>query len=500
MKKVIFTLISLGYGCLSGCADLTHFNDVEKIEGNTAIMMDAKQRGVYYWKRPIPIDSENVEAANQVMNGFCAEPSPDAVSAMAATLGVDLTITDKGKLGLSQSISEGVANIGVRTAAIQALRDIMYRNCEAFASGGITKFGLETLQRRFQNTMVAILSIEQLTGAFRAPPVVINTSSSLGSPESIIELTNKSEIARIAYEEATATEKSKQSELDIQKKALEDAESKLTEFENEIKALEAKKTNGDTLTSEEEKTLASKDTKTTELNEVATAEKEKVSTAEAELDSLKTATKKKKDAYDVIESSRVAATTGGGSTSATANAIPNFGENRMSEQNVDRLASAVENIVETTTQLSYYTEVCTTLIGQNANKKPKSGSPLESCNLLLLAADDKKLRAKVFEAGFVDKMPNDNDEDDDTPDLFDEVTVTPLLSKQNIEFLQSQLKLMGLKDPQDNPLLVDGILGESTKFAIENLKNHCDVKVRKPLPELTDKNIGAIVTYMNECK
>lgn len=500
MKKVFFTLISLGYGCLSGCADLTHFNDVEEIEGNTAIMMDAKQRGVYYWKRPIPIDSENVEAANQVMNGFCAEPNPDAVSAMAATLGLDLTITDKGKLGLSQSISEGVANIGVRTAAIQALRDIMYRNCEAFANGGITKFGLETLQRRFQNTMVAILSIEQLTGAFRAPPVVINTSSSLGSPESIIELTNKSEIARIAYEEAKTAENSKQSELEKQKKALGDAETKLTDFEDDIKAIEGKKSKGETLTPEEETTLASKDTKITELNEVVTAEKEKVSTAEGELDSLKTATKKKKDAYDVIESSRVAATTGVGSTSATANVIPSFGENRMSEQNVDRLASAVEKIVETTTQLSYYTEVCTTLIGQNANIKPEEGSPLESCNLLLLAADDKKLRAKVFEAGFVDKIPNDNDEDDVTPNPFGEVPVTPQLSKQNIEFLQSQLDAMGLKDSQGNQLLVDGILGKSTKFAIEELKNRCDEIVRKPLPELTDKNIGAIATYMNECK
>jgi len=180
--------------------------------------------------------------------------------------------------------------------------------------------------------------------------------------------------------------------------------------------------------------------------------------------------------------------------------IPSFGENRMSEQNVDRLASAVEKIVETTTQLSYYTEVCTTLIGQNANIKPEEGSPLESCNLLLLAADDKKLRAKVFEAGFVDKIPNDNDEDDVTPNPFGEVPVTPQLSKQNIEFLQSQLDAMGLKDSQGNQLLVDGILGKSTKFAIEELKNRCDEIVRKPLPELTDKNIGAIATYMNECK
>lgn len=45
----------------------------------------------------------------------------------------------------------------------------MYRNCEAYALGGASSIGLGTLQRRFQSTMVAILAIEQLTGAVRVP-------------------------------------------------------------------------------------------------------------------------------------------------------------------------------------------------------------------------------------------------------------------------------------------------------------------------------------------
>lgn len=48
---------------------------------------------------------------------------------------------------------------------------------------------------------------------------------------------------------------------------------------------------------------------------------------------------------------------------------------------------------------------------------------LEFCNLFLLVVDDKKFRVKVFEVGFVDKIFNDNDEDDVILNLFGEVLV-----------------------------------------------------------------------------
>ena len=133
IRLIIVVIATLS---ISACAHFTHYNTKSSIDGHSAIFVDAKQRGVYSY-------TKKTAQANEIFRGFCAEPSPDAVSAMAATLGLDLTLTDKGKLGFSSALSEGVANIGLRTAAIQALRDIMYRNCcEAYGLGGITPFGL----------------------------------------------------------------------------------------------------------------------------------------------------------------------------------------------------------------------------------------------------------------------------------------------------------------------------------------------------------------------
>lgn len=114
---------------VTSCASLTHFNSKKELSGQSAVFVDAKQRGVYSVSK---VDADG----NFIWKGVCAEPSPDAISALASALGLDINVADKGTLGVSNSLSEGVGTLGVRTAAIAALRDIMYRNCEAYALGG----------------------------------------------------------------------------------------------------------------------------------------------------------------------------------------------------------------------------------------------------------------------------------------------------------------------------------------------------------------------------
>ena len=126
----------------------------------TALIMDIKERGIYTRKVKQKDEGERMV--------LCAEPSPDALSATSgagnagyggATLGVQVATT--------------AAYVGLRTQTIQLLRDAMYRLCEATLNEQISKGQYMELFKALEDDMITLLAIEQLTGAVRAPPVVI---------------------------------------------------------------------------------------------------------------------------------------------------------------------------------------------------------------------------------------------------------------------------------------------------------------------------------------
>lgn len=356
---LIFALVTV----ISGCASLTHYNKERTAGGNKAFFVDAKQRGVYSVKKT---------QGNVSWEGICAEPAPDAISTLAATLGVDLTLTDKGKLGVSQSIAESVGTIGIRTAAIEALRDIMYRNCEAYALGGISNIGIETLQRRFQSTMVAILAIEQLTGAVRSPSVILAGASSAGSPDAIVDLTNKTEVARKSLDDAKTAEATSKGKYDGAVATRKGTEKKIADGKAEADRIRALKTPSD----EEKKKL----TEYHDLSNTLTKNKEAEDASKKEYDVAQETTKGREQAYSALDASRVAALTGGGKAS-TSGQIETLGTNpKLSDEATKAVATAVVEIVKaTTSELKFSNELCTTLLGQFANTTPLPGSALESC-------------------------------------------------------------------------------------------------------------------------
>lgn len=348
---------------LGGCASMTHYNEERTAGGNKAFFIDAKQRGVYSVKK----------TQGQVSwEGICAEPAPDAISALAATLGVDLTLTDKGKLGVSHSIAESVGSIGIRTAAIEALRDIMYRNCEAYALGGISNIGIETLQRRFQSTMVAILAIEQLTAAVRAPAIILSGTSSAGSPDAIVDLTNKTEVARKSLEDAKTAEAKTKEKYDGAVAARKDIEKKIEDGKADADRIRALKTPSD----DEKKKLADYD----ELPKTLAKNKETEDTSKKDYDVAQKTTKDREQAYSALDASRVAALTGGGKAGTTGQIENQGAKPALSDEAAKAVASAVVSIVKnTTSQLKFSDELCTTLLGQHANDTPKDGSALATC-------------------------------------------------------------------------------------------------------------------------
>lgn len=320
---------------LQGCAGLTHFNDVSTVrtaDGGKSqlLLMDAKQRVVFP-------TTHRVRDANgkvvEIFRAFCAEPSPDALSALAAQFGASVSIETKADVSANGGFAESAANIGLRTASIQTLRDSMYRQCEAFANGGMSRLSLETLQRRFQSTMVALLAIEQLTGAVRAPSVVLNGATASNNAEVVASLTKQTEAAQTAVDEAVADvavkERASTAAADKAKTAAEKAE-------------------------EDEKLQADADKAQTEADTAAKA-----------LTAAQTVARKRMEAFEAIDASRRASLTAGGT--ATSGGTSTFGASApgLNADAAKAVSTAVTDIVHDTLALGYGREVCTSILGQS---------------------------------------------------------------------------------------------------------------------------------------
>jgi hypothetical protein len=123
--------LSVITGALSACV-VPKIHRLDAVEpgtnGVTALSVDAKQRVVVF--------SRSADANGYAMT--CAEPSPDALSALSSGVGFGAEYA-KIMANLAISQSESAASIGLRTQSIQLLRDEMYRLCEAYAAQAIDK-------------------------------------------------------------------------------------------------------------------------------------------------------------------------------------------------------------------------------------------------------------------------------------------------------------------------------------------------------------------------
>ncbi|MGY6628456.1 MAG: hypothetical protein ACXIVL_08050 [Oceanicaulis sp.] len=127
-------------------------------------------------------------------NIFCAQPSPDAITAVATSGGLNAAFRDTSA-ETAYALGQSSASIGLRTQSIQLLRDHGYRLCEGYLSGAIDDFNFRILQRRYQNLMTAVLAIEQLTGAVSAQQAVVGAQGGATAGDNIESLVQR----RIQY-------------------------------------------------------------------------------------------------------------------------------------------------------------------------------------------------------------------------------------------------------------------------------------------------------------
>ena len=206
---------------LCGCAALDGKQRELNLMDGGGVSFDISRRAILVGEAPTQENSqgsteENSEGSTQENSRrvVCAEPSPDAMTTLAASLSASGSLPSGASGELASAFSESGAYIGLRTQSIQLLRDSMFRTCEAYLSGGISGAQYALLLRRHQRYMLALLSIEALTGTVRAPNVTLSTESMASASSSVTRL--REQHADIQSERATVETRisAKQAEVD----------------------------------------------------------------------------------------------------------------------------------------------------------------------------------------------------------------------------------------------------------------------------------------------
>lgn len=170
---------------LGGCSanwNTVHRTDTLSEDEATVISVDAKQRTIL--TAPAPRTEETTSMATGALRRFCSEPSPDAFSVIAQSLGAGGNLgtdahakTVQAAFELAFSRAEQGATIP-RSQTVNLLREMMFRTCERFLSGAIDGDEFSIQAARDMRMAAAILAIEQLTGTVTPPPPVIIAASS----------------------------------------------------------------------------------------------------------------------------------------------------------------------------------------------------------------------------------------------------------------------------------------------------------------------------------
>lgn len=187
------TLLAFIIMSIAGCANLNSIYRTFDISDGESTMSDIRQRAILVapnetiTKKYDPTGKYVLEEHIKKGAVVCAEPSPDAMASLAYELAAKGGYPGKASGELAFAMQDGAAFTGIRTQSIQLLRDFGYRLCESYMSGAISAAQYDLLMRRFQKNTVALLAIEQLTGAIKAPPIALTTSGRAEATKSLSE-------------------------------------------------------------------------------------------------------------------------------------------------------------------------------------------------------------------------------------------------------------------------------------------------------------------------
>ena len=186
----------LALSVVAGCTSPGPFLRTNAIPTDTprVITTDAKLRNVFMVP-PGTGDSNHWRV--------CAEASPDVFSALSASTAASLggsqsASATEANARLAVAVAEAAGTIE-RTQTVNLLRESMYRTCERYLSGAISREAFVVQAGRDWRGMIAVLAIEQLTRTARAPATIIVP------PSTSAVITEPTEFAAELRRAATAT-------------------------------------------------------------------------------------------------------------------------------------------------------------------------------------------------------------------------------------------------------------------------------------------------------
>jgi hypothetical protein len=154
MRLRISTAV-LAVGALGACGTIHKPFAVDGKDGRS-LALDARQRAIVSVER-------RDDGGKGTARVICAEPSPDALVSIAASGGLDADIAGRGKAGARAALTESAMAMGRRTQTIQLLRDGLYRACEAYANGAISRDEYARILSRIDDLAVTLVAIDGLT-------------------------------------------------------------------------------------------------------------------------------------------------------------------------------------------------------------------------------------------------------------------------------------------------------------------------------------------------
>ncbi len=129
-----------------------------------------------------------MQVGNDNVLRACAARSPDVFAALSTAFSGDVSAeTAKLTAALSGAgtSAEQASAFGLRTQLTQSQMELLYQLCIASLNGTLSPDQFATEMHRYQNTMVTMLAIEQVTGYAKPTVVVIGGNAAAGSADAL---------------------------------------------------------------------------------------------------------------------------------------------------------------------------------------------------------------------------------------------------------------------------------------------------------------------------
>lgn len=121
---------------------------------------------------------------------LCAEPSPDVALALSTTLSLQASAKTAGTDATgsaSHAATEAVTALAGRTAAVMALRDGLFRACEAYANGVVGRDAYGLILSQYGDLLVTLMLGEDAAEAAKTG-VGVATPGAPGGSEAVVAI------------------------------------------------------------------------------------------------------------------------------------------------------------------------------------------------------------------------------------------------------------------------------------------------------------------------